>query len=190
MKTFFAWTLLFSLLGINCAHADFEAVETTLGKLEDVQKEAQNVQEELKKVQAAMNAVRQGEFGPLEEVKSNILNEKKVDVKLIGPIAEKVGDTKELEGAVEENIIPQYTDKDQDKAVKAAGMEDEGVTIHSLRHTYASFAIAQGADVKTLQMQLGHSSPSITLNTYTALWPERLDDVADAIGALRERELV
>lgn len=76
------------------------------------------------------------------------------------------------------------------KAVKAAGMEDEGVTIHSLRHTYASFAIAQGADVKTLQMQLGHSSPSITLNTYTALWPERLDDVADAIGALRERELV
>ena len=87
MKTFFAWTLLFSLLGINCAHADFEAVETTLGKLEDVQKEAQNVQEELKKVQAAMNAVRQGEFGPLEEVKSNILNEKKVDVKLIGPIA-------------------------------------------------------------------------------------------------------
>ena len=76
------------------------------------------------------------------------------------------------------------------KAVKAAGMEDTGVTIHSLRHTYASFAIAQGADEKTLQMQLGHSSPSITLNTYTALWPERLDDVADAIGALRERELV
>lgn len=75
------------------------------------------------------------------------------------------------------------------KAVKAAGMEDAGVTIHSLRHTYASFAIAQGADVKTLQMQLGHSSPSITLNTYTALWPERLDDVADAIGALHEREL-
>ena len=76
------------------------------------------------------------------------------------------------------------------KAVKAAGMEDAGVTIHSLRHTYASFAIAQGADVKTLQMQLGHSSPSITLNTDTALGPERLDDVADAIGALRERELV
>lgn len=75
------------------------------------------------------------------------------------------------------------------KAVKAACMEDAGVTIRSLRHTYASFAIAQGADVKTLQMQLVHSSPSITLNTYTALWPERLDDVADAIGALREREL-
>ena len=67
--------------------------------------------------------------------------------------------------------------------------EDEGVTIQSWRHSYASFAIAQGADVKTLQMQLGHSSPSITLNTYTALWPERLDDVADAIGELRAEQL-
>ena len=47
----------------------------------------------------------------------------------------------------------------------------------------------KGADVKTLQMQLGHSSPSITLNTYTALWPERLDDVADAIGELRAEQL-
>ena len=73
--------------------------------------------------------------------------------------------------------------------VRGLGMEDEDVTIHSLRHTYASFAIAQGADVKTLQMQLGHSSPSITLNTYTALWPERLDDVADAIGELRAEQL-
>ena len=69
-------------------------------------------------------------------------------------------------------------------------MADEGVTIHSLRPTYASFAIAQGADVKTLQMQLGHSSPSITLITYTSLCPERLDDVAYAIRTLRERELV
>ena len=137
MKTFFAWTLLFSLLGINCAHADFEAVETTLGKLEDVQKEAQNVQEELKKVQAAMNAVRQGEFGPLEEVKSNILNEKKVDVKLIGPIAEKVGDTKELEGAVEENIIPQYTDKDQDKAYFVNKDTADAIRRENLSRMYA-----------------------------------------------------
>ena len=137
MKTFFAWTLLFSLLGINCAHADFEAVETTLGKLEDVQKEAQNVQEELKKVQAALNAARQGEFGPLKEVKSNILNEKKIDVKLIGSIAEKVGDTKELEGAVEENIIPQYTDKDQDKTYFINKDTTDAIRRENLSRMYA-----------------------------------------------------
>ena len=67
------------------------------------------------------------------------------------------------------------------KALRDAGMEDEGVTIHSLRHTYASIAIAAGADVKTLQRQLGHSSATITLDTYAALWPERLEEVASAV---------
>mgnify|MGYP000624025688 CR=1 FL=1 len=73
---------------------------------------------------------------------------------------------------------------------KAAGMEDEGVTIHSLRHTYASFAIAPGrgredpADAARPLLSQHH------IEHLTALWPERLDDVANAIGALRERELV
>lgn len=71
------------------------------------------------------------------------------------------------------------------KAIRSAGMEDEGVTIHSLRHTYASIAIANGCDVKTLQKQLGHSSAVITLDTYSALWPERLDEVAMAVDAAR-----
>lgn len=76
------------------------------------------------------------------------------------------------------------------KALKAAGMEDSGITIHSLRHTYASIAIANGADVKTLQRQMDHASATITLDTYAALWPERLDDVADAVGAARSAVIV
>lgn len=68
------------------------------------------------------------------------------------------------------------------KAIKALGMEDEGVTIHSLRHTYASIAIANGADVKTLQKQLGHATATMTLDTYAALWPDRLDNVAHAVS--------
>lgn len=67
------------------------------------------------------------------------------------------------------------------RAIRNAGMEDEGVTIHSLRHTYASIAIAAGADVKTLQRQLGHASATITLDTYAGLWPERLEEVASAV---------
>ena len=72
------------------------------------------------------------------------------------------------------------------RAVRNAGMEDEGVTIHSLRHSYASIAIASGADVKTLQLQLGHASATITLDTYAALWPERLGEVASAVGRVWE----
>ena len=52
-KAFFVWTLLLALLNAGYARADFEAVETVLGKLEDVQKEAQNVQEELKRCRPA-----------------------------------------------------------------------------------------------------------------------------------------
>ena len=64
-------------------------------------------------------------------------------------------------------------------------MEGEGVNIHSLRHTYASIAIACGADVKTLQKQLGHATASITLDVYAGLWPERLNEVADAVDQMR-----
>lgn len=68
-------------------------------------------------------------------------------------------------------------------ALKAAGLEDSGATIHSLRHTYASLAIKAGADVKTLQAQLGHASATMTLDVYAALWPENLGSVADAVDA-------
>lgn len=44
-------------------------------------------------------------------------------------------------------------------------------TLHSLRHFYASGLIAGGCDVATVQRALGHALPSITLNTYTHLWP-------------------
>jgi integrase len=71
-------------------------------------------------------------------------------------------------------------------SVRGAGMDGiEGLRIHSLRHTYASIAIANGADVKTLQAQLGHASATETLNTYSALWPERLGEVADAVDRAR-----
>lgn len=74
-------------------------------------------------------------------------------------------------------------------AIKACGLSGQGITIHSLRHTYASLAIANGADVKTLQTQLGHSSATITLDTYAALWPDRLDEVETAVDAARMREI-
>lgn len=40
----------------------------------------------------------------------------------------------------------------------AAGIDPDGrtLTLYSLRHTFASVAIAAGADVKTLQELMGH----------------------------------
>jgi integrase len=43
------------------------------------------------------------------------------------------------------------------------------VRFHDLRHTYASLLIEQGENIKYIQSQLGHSSPSVTLNVYAHL---------------------
>lgn len=73
-----------------------------------------------------------------------------------------------------------------DPAVKEAGLAGMGITPHKLRHTAASLAIAAGADVKVVQLMLGHKDASMTLNIYGHLFPDRLDEVADALDAGRK----
>lgn len=51
----------------------------------------------------------------------------------------------------------------------------ERTGFHALRHYYASLLIHNGASVKTVQTALGHSSPTITLDTYVGLWPDQID---------------
>ncbi|WP_439593598.1 tyrosine-type recombinase/integrase [Microbacterium sp.] len=65
---------------------------------------------------------------------------------------------------------------------ESAGLPDH-VTLHALRHTYASNLIAQGCDVVTVQRALGHSTPSITLNVYSHLWPSAEDRTRGATAA-------
>ncbi|AEG81719.1 tyrosine-type recombinase/integrase [Corynebacterium ulcerans] len=50
-------------------------------------------------------------------------------------------------------------------------------TFHSLRHLYASRLIAAGVPVNVVQKLMGHASATVTLDTYTHLWP-KADDVA------------
>ena len=52
-------------------------------------------------------------------------------------------------------------------AIKAANCPR--IRFHDLRHTNASIRFANGESIKYVQTQLGHSSPSITLNIYTHL---------------------
>lgn len=66
---------------------------------------------------------------------------------------------------------------------KAAGVRPE-ITGHDLRHFFASGLIADGCDVVTVQEALGHSKPSITLDTYSHLWPKAEDRTRNAAQAL------
>ena len=52
-------------------------------------------------------------------------------------------------------------------ALKKAGLSD--MRFHDLRHTMASLMIEQGENIVYIQRQLGHSSPTVTLNVYAHL---------------------
>jgi len=65
---------------------------------------------------------------------------------------------------------------------KPLGMD--AFTLHDLRHFYASGLIAAGCDVVTVQHALEHSSPTITLNTYSHLWSKAEDRTRTAATSL------
>jgi len=70
------------------------------------------------------------------------------------------------------------------QAVPGWGCEVPRVTVHELRHTAASLMIASGANVNTVQSQLGHKAATMTLDQYGHLVPDELDDVADTMDDL------
>lgn len=67
-------------------------------------------------------------------------------------------------------------------AAERAGLSD--ITPHTLRHTAASLAVASGADVMAVQRMLGHASAKMTLDTYTGLWDQGLDQIMDRMDGL------
>ena len=68
------------------------------------------------------------------------------------------------------------------RAVQASGLPP--VRLHDLRHGAASLALAAGADLKTVQDLLGHSTIITTADIYTSVLPEVHDRYADAVADL------
>jgi integrase len=65
----------------------------------------------------------------------------------------------------------------------------DGMHLHHLRHFYASGLIAAGCDVVTVQRALGHQTASVTLNTYSHLWPSAEDKTRAAAAAMMAETL-
>jgi len=70
-------------------------------------------------------------------------------------------------------------------ALKRAGLS--GVTMHGLRHFYASLLIRHGESVKTVQARLGHANAAETLDTYSHLWPDSDDRTRAAVDSVLGR---
>lgn len=71
------------------------------------------------------------------------------------------------------------------QAVDAAA----NLSVHDLRHVAATLAIGAGADVKLVQQMLGHKDATETLNTYAALWSDKVDEVATRLEQRRAKAL-
>ena len=67
------------------------------------------------------------------------------------------------------------------KILKDAGLEH--IRFHDLRHTFATLALQNGVDVKTVSSMLGHYDAGFTLRTYTPATRQKQDEAAQTMGS-------
>src|SRR5439155_14995936 len=61
------------------------------------------------------------------------------------------------------------------------------ITLHECRHSFASFMIAAGVNVKALSSYMGHSTITVTLDRYGHLLPGNEREAADLLDSWLER---
>ena len=66
--------------------------------------------------------------------------------------------------------------------MKAAGLPS-GYGLRDLRHYFATVLIYGGANVKSVQLAMGHTTPTITLNTYVGYWPDAVDQTRTLVDS-------
>ena len=66
------------------------------------------------------------------------------------------------------------------KILKSAGLEH--IRLHDLRHTFATVALQNGVDIKTVSSMLGHFDAGFTLRTYTHVTTKMQEQAADTMG--------
>ena len=69
------------------------------------------------------------------------------------------------------------------------GTQGARCTFHDLRHTFATTAIAEGADVKSVSSILGHANAAMTLNVYAAADPEAKRATMERVGEAMGRKV-
>jgi len=79
-------------------------------------------------------------------------------------------------------LHPDYLTRRFRRLVKESGLPP--VRLHDLRHGAASLAHSAGADLKTIQEQLGHTSIVLTADTYTSVLTDKHHKTAEATARL------
>ncbi|CAK1250256.1 site-specific integrase [Fructobacillus fructosus] len=63
-----------------------------------------------------------------------------------------------------------------------------GLSMHKLRHTWATLALDQGASIKQVQTYLGHADVSMTLNVYSDITKRASDETGNVLSKLTLEE--
>ena len=71
------------------------------------------------------------------------------------------------------------------RILKDAGLEH--IRFHDLRHTFATMALQNGVDVKTVSSMLGHYSAGFTLDTYAHVTTDAQLKAAQTMGNILSR---
>lgn len=79
-------------------------------------------------------------------------------------------------------LHPDWFTKQFEAHVHAAGLPP--IRLHDLRHTHATLALAAGVHPKVVQERLGHSSISVTLDTYSHAIPALQEEAAAKVSRL------
>jgi hypothetical protein len=71
------------------------------------------------------------------------------------------------------------------RVLKRAGLPR--IRFHDLHHTFATMALQNGVDVKTVSSMLGHYSAGFTLDTYTHVTTDAQLKAAQTMGSILSR---
>ncbi len=85
-------------------------------------------------------------------------------------------------------VEPDWLSDYFDRLMRRSGLPP--IRLHDLRHGAATIALAAGAEMKVVQEMLGHSSITLTSDTYTSVLPEVAREAAEAAARLIPRQKV
>ena len=79
-------------------------------------------------------------------------------------------------------ISPDSVQNMLNRVLKRAGLPK--IRVHDLRHTFATLALQNGVDIKTVSGMLGHYSAGFTLDTYTHVTTPAQIEAANTMGSV------
>ena len=124
----------------------------------------------------ALHGLRWGEAVALKQ--SDIYEEKvHINKSMYGP-------TKTASGVREVPYFGYFAEFPHTRVAIAKALSTHGVTIHSLRKTYAYFLKTNNVHVTTAAKFMGHSDPGITLKIYTLVRDNEIDEIGIMLRAL------